>query len=92
MRGPTLAAGMSHYLVQEIQATANVDVRLATTIVGGGGDGRLRRLVLRDGATGDEQTVAADALFVLIGDPPALRVDAEATSEWNGAAHEADRR
>ena len=70
VRGAALEAGMSHYLIQEIRATPNVDVRTATTVVGGGGDGRLRELVLRDGATGTDETVAADALFVLIGAHP----------------------
>jgi thioredoxin reductase (NADPH) len=39
-------------------------------VVGGGGEGRLQELVLRDSHTGDEKTVAADALFVLIGARP----------------------
>lgn len=70
VRGPSLEAGMSHYLVREIGATPSVDVRTGTTVAGGGGDGRLQRLVLRDGPTGEEETVAADALFVLIGAHP----------------------
>lgn len=70
VRGPSLAAGMSHYLVHEIEATASIAVRTSTTVVGGGGDGYLRHLVLRDGRTGREETVAADALFVLIGATP----------------------
>jgi thioredoxin reductase (NADPH) len=70
VRGASLEAGMSHYLTHEIQATPRIDVRTGTTIVGGGGDGRLQELVLRDGATGDEETIAADALFALIGARP----------------------
>jgi thioredoxin reductase (NADPH) len=70
VRGPALEKSMSHYLVQEIRATRNVAVRTSTTIVGGGGDHRLRELVLRDGPTGAEEAVAADALFVLIGADP----------------------
>ncbi|HEU4721746.1 MAG TPA: FAD-dependent oxidoreductase [Gemmatimonadaceae bacterium] len=70
VRAGSLAAGMSHYLTQEVAATPSVDVRTGTTVVGGGGDGRLQELVLRDGATGAEETVAADALFVLIGARP----------------------
>ena len=61
---------MSDYLVREIQATPNVDVRTGTAVVGGGGEGRLRQLVLRESGTGDQETVAADALFVLIGAHP----------------------
>lgn len=70
VRGAALEAGMSHYLIQEVQATPSIDVRTSATVVGGGGDGRLRELVLREAATGDEETVAADALFVLIGAHP----------------------
>ena len=70
VRARSLAAGMSHYLVREIEATPNVRVRTGTTVVGGGGEGRLEELVLREGASGEEDTVAADALFALIGARP----------------------
>jgi thioredoxin reductase (NADPH) len=69
-RAPSLGAGMSHYLVREVEATPNVEVRTGTSVVGGGGDGRLQYLVLRDDAAGDHETVAADGLFVLIGARP----------------------
>jgi thioredoxin reductase (NADPH) len=65
-----LQAGMSHYLTQEIEASPTIDVRLNTSVVGGGGDGHLQELVLRDTAAGVEETVAADALFALIGASP----------------------
>ena len=61
---------MSHYLVQAVNATPNIDVRTGTEVVGGAGEGRLQQLVIRENATGDEATVAADALFVLIGARP----------------------
>src|SRR4029077_7341490 len=70
VRAPTLEAGMSHYLVREVEAAPNVDVRLGTEIVGGAGDGWLERLVLRDRAEGTEETVDAEALFLQIGAPP----------------------
>ncbi len=69
LRGSSLGAGMSHYLVQAVEATPNVEVRLGTTVVGGGGDGHLQQLILRDSG-GEEETAAADALFVLIGARP----------------------
>jgi thioredoxin reductase (NADPH) len=47
-----------------------VEVRVGTEVVGGGGDGRLQYLVVRKGATGEDETVGADALFVLIGARP----------------------
>jgi thioredoxin reductase (NADPH) len=69
VRAPSLEAGMSHYLVQAVEAAPNVEVRTGTAVVGGGGEGHLQQLVLR-GAGGDDVTVAADALFVLIGARP----------------------
>ena len=69
VRAPSLEAGMSHYLVQAVEATPNVEVRTGTTVVGGGGDGYLQHLVLHHSG-GEEDTVAADALFVLIGARP----------------------
>jgi thioredoxin reductase (NADPH) len=70
VRAQSLEAGMSHYLIQELRATPNVAVRLGTAVVGGGGDGRLQHLVLREGGAGEDETVAADGLFVLIGARP----------------------
>jgi thioredoxin reductase (NADPH) len=70
VRAQSLEAGMSHYLVRAIGATPNVHVRTGTVVVGGGGDAHLQRLVLRDRATGDDEAVAADALFVMIGARP----------------------
>ena len=70
VRGESLETGMSHYLVREVKASPNVEVRTRTEVVGGGGDGHLQELVLGDRATGDEQAVAADAVFVLIGASP----------------------
>jgi len=70
VRASSLDTGMSHYLVQEVDATPNVEVRTRTAVVGGGGEGRLQELVLRESATGEDQTVAADGLFVLIGARP----------------------
>lgn len=70
VRARTLASHMSQYLVETVEATANITVRTDTVIVGGGGDGRLERLVLRDRNLDVETTVPADALFVLIGARP----------------------
>ena len=70
IRAGTLDADMSHYLVQQVSATPNLEVRLRTEVVGGGGDGRLERLILADRASGAEDVFQADALFVMIGAQP----------------------
>jgi thioredoxin reductase (NADPH) len=69
VRGRSLEAGMSDYLIRAIEDTDNIRVRLNTRVVGGGGEGRLERLVLED-AAGRTETVPAAALFVLIGAEP----------------------
>jgi thioredoxin reductase (NADPH) len=70
VRAQSLDAGMSHYLVREVEATPNVEVLTGAAVVGGGGEGRLQELVLRQGPIGEENTVVADSLFVLIGSRP----------------------
>lgn len=70
VRGSSLAATMSDYLVREIDATATIAVRAGTEAVGGGGEGRLTHLVLRERDRGDTETVPAAGLFVLIGAEP----------------------
>lgn len=70
VRAQSLGAGMSHYLVRQVKATPNLRVRLGTEIVGGGGDGWLEHLVLADRLQGGEETVDADALFLMIGGHP----------------------
>jgi thioredoxin reductase (NADPH) len=70
VRAATLDAGMSHYLVRQIEATPNVEVRAGTEVVGGGGDGWLEHLVLRARATGEDERVSAHALFLMIGARP----------------------
>jgi thioredoxin reductase (NADPH) len=69
VRGESVAASMSDYLVRELDA-AGVKVRCSTEVVGAGSESRLEHLVLRDRVTGDIETVAADALFVFIGARP----------------------
>jgi thioredoxin reductase (NADPH) len=60
VRGDTLTKTMSDYLIQKIQATPNISVRLHTEAVDGQGAGRLERLTLRDNRSGATQTARAD--------------------------------
>ena len=68
--GESLAAHMSQYLIEEIEATENIKVRLNAQVIDGGGQGRLEHLVLKDRTSGLTETVPAAALFVLIGARP----------------------
>ena len=74
VRGPDLTETMSSYLVGAIEAADNVEVRYGHEVVGGAGEGRLERVTVRDRASGAEQVLRADGLFVMIG--------AEPRTEW----------
>lgn len=69
VRGPSLEASMSHYLIEQIAGLPNVEVRTGTSAIAADGDeGRLRTLRVR-GPDG-ESDLAADACFVFIGASP----------------------
>lgn len=70
IRGQSLAASMSDYLLSELNAIANVTIRASTDVVGASGDTRLEHLVLRDRNSGSATTVKAASLFVMIGGKP----------------------
>ena len=70
IRGPSLSASMSDYLIRELDAIANVSIRATTEVAAAHGETRLERLTLRDRPSGAEETVEAAALFVMIGAEP----------------------
>ncbi len=70
VRRDSLEASMSDYLIREIEAAENIEVRLNSRVVDGGGEGRLEHLTIEDSASGTTETVGAAALFVLIGAQP----------------------
>ena len=86
VRAASLAATMSDYLIRQIGAAPNIDVRYRVQVAGGTGTstGHLQSLVLYNTASEKEQTVPADALFVLIGAQP--------RTQWLGEAAARDRR
>jgi thioredoxin reductase (NADPH) len=70
IRSPSLAASMSDYLIRQIGAAANVDVRYRCEVAGGGGSGHLEQLLLRHRDSGQTELVPAAGLFILIGAQP----------------------
>jgi thioredoxin reductase (NADPH) len=70
VRGQSLTSSMSHYLIEQLAALGNVEVRTGTqAIAAEGEDGHLARLTLRT-ADGAETSEAVDACFVFIGAAP----------------------
>ena len=70
VRGRSLADSMSEYLIREIDAAPNIAVRCRVAVTGGAGQNRLESLTLTDLESSAAETVAAGALFVLIGAEP----------------------
>ena len=70
VRSGSLDASMSRYLLDEIEAARNIEVRYGTEVVDGGGQGHLEWLTLRDRETGEQSKVDASGLFLLIGARP----------------------
>ena len=73
VRGSSLAARMSQYLVERCERHPGIAIRTDTKVVRALGEGKLERLVLQDVRTGAEEPVHADALFILIGGEPTSR-------------------
>jgi thioredoxin reductase (NADPH) len=70
VRGPSLEASMSYYLIQQIAAIDNVTVRTCTEVVAATGSDHLEQLTLRNSANGHEEVVDSQLLFVFIGAAP----------------------
>ena len=73
-RGPTLAASMSHYLIEQLETKTNVEVRVRSQVVQLEGSDHLEAIVVENRETGARQRFATDALFVFIG--------ADAETSW----------
>jgi thioredoxin reductase (NADPH) len=70
VRRASLAETMSSYLIDEIEAAENIEVRPHSEIAGGAGEGALKTIELRDCRTARVETVPAAALFLMIGAQP----------------------
>jgi thioredoxin reductase (NADPH) len=70
VRGPSLEASMSYYLIQQIEAIDNIKVRTCTVVTEVCGDGQVEKLVLEDQRTGDREDVTCGRMFIFIGAEP----------------------
>jgi thioredoxin reductase (NADPH) len=74
VRGESLAASMSHYLIEQIATKVNIRVETRSEVVAVHGDEQLEAIEVIDRRTGTTSRRDARVLFVLIG--------AEAASDW----------
>ena len=84
VRGASLAASMSEYLIRELRVAPNVTIRYGSEVVAALGDDHLEQIEVRDTGSGATEVLDTAGLFVLIGSqprtewlPPSVRRD-----EW----------
>ncbi|WP_238019959.1 FAD-dependent oxidoreductase [Dactylosporangium sp. AC04546] len=70
IRGRSLDASMSRYLIEQIAAVEHIEVHPCTEVVAAHGDEHLERLELRHVDGGQSRTVDASWLFIFIGAEP----------------------
>lgn len=70
VRGASLDASMSSYLIDRLAEDPRVTVHLDSEVVALEGEERLEAVTIRDDRTEQEQLVDARALFVMIGAAP----------------------
>ena len=70
VRGKSLEAGMSQYLVDQIRETENIHVELNSQVVEVFGDERLESISIHCATSGETQKVPTNHLFVFIGAAP----------------------
>ena len=74
VRGDSLAASMSRYLIDEIEKTPNIHVELNSSVTEAHGETRLEAISVHCSASGETNVVPASSLFIFIG--------AEPKTEW----------
>jgi len=80
VRGDSLERSMSYYLIQQLAAIGNIQVRTRCQVVQAYGEEHLEAVTLCDSKEGTTSTVEAGHLFVFIG--------AEPRTDWlDGAVH-----
>ena len=70
VRGTSLAKSMSQYLVDQIEATDNIEVLVRTEVVEAIGKDRLEAITIVNKDSGQTETVPAAAMFLFIGAVP----------------------
>lgn len=84
VRGKSLASTMSHYLIEQIEKTPNIQVWTESSVVEVQGDTRLTGITVLCESTGTREQLPASSLFIFIGAQP--------RTQWLGALIERDDR
>ncbi|WP_305782475.1 FAD-dependent oxidoreductase [Symbioplanes lichenis] len=84
VRGDSLEASMSYYLIQQLAQVENIHVRTRCEVVAAEGDGHLQAITICDSKNGAQASVECGYLFIFIG--------AEPRTDWLGTAVARDER
>ncbi|MGC1366764.1 MAG: FAD-dependent oxidoreductase [Candidatus Acidiferrum sp.] len=84
VRGKSLASTMSHYLIEQIEKTPNIQVWTQSSVVEVQGETRLTGITVLCESTGTREQLPASSLFIFIGAQP--------RTQWLGDLIERDER
>jgi thioredoxin reductase (NADPH) len=84
VRDASLASTMSHYLIEQIEKTPNIEVMHNTNVVEVHGESRLSAITIARGREGVREQLPATSLFIFIGAQP--------RTEWLAGLIERDER
>jgi len=84
VRGESLAATMSHYLIEQIGEMPNIEVQTRTSVVEVHGESRLTDITILRASTSQKEKLPASSLFIFIGAQP--------STGWLGSLIERDER
>ncbi|HEY2548756.1 MAG TPA: FAD-dependent oxidoreductase [Candidatus Acidoferrum sp.] len=84
LRGTSLASTMSHYLIEQIEKTPNIELWAQTSVVEVQGDTRLTGITVQCEPSGTRKQLPASSLFIFIGAQP--------RTQWLGDIIERDER
>ena len=70
VRGPSLAASMSHYLSSRLEADRAITINYGSEVVALQGEDKLEGVTVRNHQDGSERTMPTCALFIMVGAAP----------------------
>jgi thioredoxin reductase (NADPH) len=70
VRGSSLASTMSHYLIEQIEKTSNIEVWTHTSVMEVHGETRLSEITIQRGVAAETEKLPASSLFIFIGAQP----------------------
>jgi thioredoxin reductase (NADPH) len=70
VRGESLTKSMSQYLIDQIEATPNIEVRVYSSVVEVKGENNLEAIAIANSTTGTTEIFPAKYLFIFIGAQP----------------------